>query len=307
MDPFIDRLVGAVQRTRTPALVGLDPRIEQLPDLFRVGLDMRQPRQVANAYKRFCCDVIDVVHSLVPAVKPQAAFFERIGPAGMQALADTIQYARQRGLIVILDGKRNDIGSTAAAYAEAYLDRTESHGWTADALTVSPYLGDDSLKPFVDVAVRCNTGVFVLVKTSNPGGALFQDLETNGRPLYEHVAEHVDGLADDTQNQMGYGAVGAVVGATYPAQLARLRSLMPHSWFLVPGYGAQGGTAADTAAAFDDRGLGAMINSSRAIIFAHARQQYKDKYDTRNWQAAVEAATLEMIGQLKSETPAGAL
>ena len=281
--------------------------MELLPDRFTRELDIRQPRQVADAYKKFCCELIDVVHSLVPAVKPQAAFFEQIGPAGMQALADTVYYARQRGLIVILDAKRNDIGSTAAAYAEAYLGRTEAQGWTADALTVSPYLGDDSLTPFVDVAVRCNTGVFVLVKTSNPGGALFQDLETNGRPLYEHVAEHVDGLADDTQNWTGYGVVGAVVGATYPEQLARLRSLMPHSWFLVPGYGAQGGTAGNVAAAFDDLGLGAIINSSRAIIFAHARKEYKEKYGDRRWQAAVEAATLQMICQLQSETPAGEL
>ena len=307
MDTFIDRLVAAVRRTKTPALVGLDPRFEQLPSGLTADLDIRRPEHVAEAYRKFCCDVIDVVHPLVPAVKPQMAFFEQLGPAGMQALADTVQYAGQRGLMVILDGKRNDIGSTAAAYAEAYLGGSQSLGLAADALTVSPYLGDDSLTPFVDVAVRSDTGVFVLVKTSNPGGALFQDLESNGCPLYEHVAVHIEGLADDTQSTMGYGAVGAVVGATYPEQLARLRSLMPHSWFLVPGFGAQGGTAQDVAAAFDDRGLGAIVNSSRAIIFAHARNEYQQKYGDRRWQAAVEAATLEMITRLQNDTPAGAL
>ncbi len=170
---------------------------------------------------------------LVPAVKPQAAFFEQLGPPGMTALYDVIQYARAAGLIVILDGKRNDIGSTAEAYAEGYLG-------SADALTVSPYLGEDSLRPFVEVGQRRGAGIFVLVKTSNPGGGQFQDLMADGRPLYRHVGEFVERLAVETAGRNGYGAVGAVVGATYPQQLAELREAMPHTWFLVPGYGAQG-------------------------------------------------------------------
>ena len=182
---------------------------------------------------------------------------------------DVIDYAHERGLLVILDGKRNDIGTTAAAYARGYLGRDES-AWHADALTVSPYLGDDSLTPFVDVAAERGAGMFVLVKTSNPGGGMLQDLVADGQQIYRHVAEHVERLATETAGECGYGSVGAVVGATYPEQLAELRAAMPHTWFLVPGFGSQGGTAADVAAAFDDHGLGAIVNNSRGIIFAHA-------------------------------------
>ena len=232
----------------------------------------------------------------MPAVKPQAAFFEQLGPPGMAALADVIQYARQAGLLVIFDGKRNDIGSTAEAYADGLMGAESP--WGADALTISPYLGDDSLRPFVDVARGRQAGIFVLVKTSNPGGGQFQDLQVEGRPLYRHVAQYVETLAAETAGSCGYGAVGAVVGATYPEQLSELRAAMPHTWFLVPGYGSQGGTAADVARAFDDRGLGAIVNNSRGIIFAHAHKRYAGKFAANDWQRAVEAATRDMIAEL---------
>jgi orotidine-5'-phosphate decarboxylase len=172
---------------------------------------------------------------------------------------------------------------------------------------VSPYLGDDSLTPFVDVAVQRQAGIFVLVKTSNPGGGMFQDLVAAGRPLYKHVAGHVERLAADTAGECGYGAVGAVVGATWPEQLAELREEMPHAWFLVPGFGSQGGTARDAAAAFDPQGRGAIVNNSRGIIFAHRRAEYAGRFGPSRWQEAVEAATRDMILQLASETPAGKL
>ena len=225
----------------------------------------------------------------------------------MSALADVIGYAHDSRLIVILDAKRNDIGSTAAAYAKAYLGSGGASPWGADALTVNAYLGRDSLQPFVDTATETGSGIFVLVKTSNPGGGMFQDLPTNGRPLYARVAEEVQRLAAETVGQCGYGSVGAVVGATYPSQLSQLRAEMPQSWILVPGYGSQGGTARDVAGALDDRGFGAMINSSRAIIFAYSRPEYRDRFGPSRWQQAVEAATGEMIEQLRSETPAGKL
>jgi orotidine-5'-phosphate decarboxylase len=255
---------------------------------------------VASAYANFCIDVIDVVAPLVPVVKPQAAFFEEIGPLGMAALAGVIEHARSRGLIVIVDGKRNDIGSTAEAYARGYLGREES-AWHGDALTVSPYLGDDSLTPFVDVARERGAGIFVLVKTSNPGSGLLQDASCDGEPLYRRVAAHVESLARTSAGECGYGAVGAVVGATYPEQLVELRRAMPHTWFLVPGFGSQGGTAADVAGAFDRDGLGAIVNNSRGIIFAHERAEYKDKFGAGNWQLAVEAATREMIDALQAQ------
>jgi orotidine-5'-phosphate decarboxylase len=305
--PFADRLDAAVRRCRNPVLVGLDPRADGLPagliaDARNAGLE-----ETAAAYGQFCRGVVDVVAALVPAVKPQAAFFEQLGPAGMGVLANVIQYAQQKGLLVILDGKRNDIGSTAAAYAQGILGSGGQSPWGADALTVSPYLGDDSLQPFVDVAQQRGGGVFVLVKTSNPGGGMFQDLVAAGRPLYRHVAEYVERQAAKTVGGCGYGLVGAVVGATYPAQLGELRSEMPHTWFLVPGFGSQGGTARDVAAAFDAEGRGAIVNNSRGIIFAHSIKPYAERYGAGRWQEAVEAATRDMIQQLRADTPAGKL
>ena len=220
---------------------------------------------------------------------------------------------------MIFDGKRNDIGSTATAYAQGILGSGSTEGpnpdspdaiespWGADALTVSPYLGDDSLQPFIETAAERAAGVFVLVKTSNPGGGMFQDLLADGRPLYRHVSEYVERKAAETAGRCGYGIVGAVVGATYPRQLCELREAMPHVWFLVPGFGSQGGTAADVAGAFDANGLGAIVNNSRGIIFAHASKIYKERFRAARWQEAVEAATWAMIEQLREGTPAGRL
>lgn len=298
---FADRLVAAVRARGNPVLVGLDPRVGQLPEPLRPR-NANDLVAVAAAYREFCRGVIDVVAPLVAVVKPQSAFFEELGPPGVSVLAEVIRYARERGLIVILDAKRGDIGSTAEAYAAGMIGPNSP--WGGDALTVNPYLGDDSLDPFVAAAKQHGGGVFVLVKTSNPGGRTFQDLVSGGQPIYRHVAALVESLAAASVGECGFGAVGAVVGATYPAQLAELRAAMPHTWFLVPGYGSQGGAAADVAAAFDQRGLGAVINSSRAIIFAHARKDYAGRFAASEWQRAVEAATREMIAELREHTTA---
>lgn len=302
MDAFGDRLTAAIRRVGTPTLVGLDPRFNSLPEPLKSGRDSSNREDVAVAYEAFCKGVIDVVAPLVAVVKPQAAFFEQVGVPGMQALANTITYAREKGLLVILDGKRNDIGSTAAGYADAYLG--EQSAWQADALTVSPYLGSDSLTPFVNVANERGAGIFVLVKTSNPGGGLFQDRIDATCAMYEHVARHVESLNGLDEEDGGYGSIGAVVGATYPEQLAELRAVMPHAWILVPGYGAQGASAADVGGGFDADGLGAIVNSSRGIIFAHSKD---DRFGDDRWQEAVEAAALDMIADLRDTTPARAL
>ena len=312
MAHFATRLTQSIQRCQNPVLVGIDPRADQLPDGLLAESDRNNPQAVAEAYRLFGRGIIDVVAPLVAVVKPQAAFFEQLGPPGMNALYDVVQHAHQQGLMVILDGKRNDIGSTATAYADAYLGAGDASPWGADALTVSPYLGDDSLDPFVEVARQRDAGIFVLVKTSNPGGKCFQDLVPDGKPLYRHVAHLVEELAQaslptEENATVAYGAVGAVVGATYPEQLEELRAAMPHSWFLVPGFGAQGGSAADVAGAFDEQGLGAVVNSSRGIIFAHARAPYDQQFGAARWQEAVEAATRDMIAQLQADTPAGKL
>ena len=302
---FADRLADAVRRKKTPVIVGLDPRFEQLPTSLRQGRSAGDWSRQAEAYKVFCRAVIDVVAPLVSAVKPQAAFFEELGPAGAAALAEVIRYARLRDLLVVLDGKRNDIGSTAEAYARGYLG--ENSAWGADALTVNPYMGDDSLQPFIDTARANGGGVFVLVKTSNPGGTQFQDLFAAHKPIYRHVALHVARLAAADVGDSGFGTTGAVVGATYPEQLAELRELMAESWLLIPGYGSQGGTARDVAVGFRADGLGAIVNNSRGIIFAHARPEYKDRLGESRWQEAVEAATRDMIEELRVATAAGAL
>jgi orotidine-5'-phosphate decarboxylase len=303
---FGDDLAHAVQRVGNPVLVGLDPRWELLPAAF-VSEDTPDFQQRAQAYEQFCCEIIDVVAPLVAVVKPQAAFFEECGPAGMVALGNVIAHARKAGLLVILDGKRNDIGSTAEAYARGILGRDGQSGWEADAVTVSPYLGADSLEPFINVADERGGGLFVLVKTSNPGSHMLQDQQADGRPLYRRVADFVEQQSEQTCGERGYGIVGAVVGATYPEQLAELRTAMPQTWLLVPGYGSQGGTAQDVASAFDGRGLGAIINNSRGINFAHRRPEYKERFGEARWQEAVEAATKEMIAQLRAETLAGKL
>jgi orotidine-5'-phosphate decarboxylase len=300
---FTDQLAAAAGRLASPVVVGLDPRWELLPDGFRTGGDASweavSPWEAqSRAYAAFCTGVVDVVAPLVPAVKIQAAFFEELGPAGMTAMAAVITHAHERGLLVILDGKRNDIGSTAVAYARGYLGRGTS-AWHADALTISPYLGDDSLTPFVKVATERGAGVYVLVKTSNPGSGMLQDLVADGKKIYRRVAQHVELLATETAGDCGYGSVGAVVGATYPDELAELRAAMPHTWFLVPGYGSQGATAADVAAAFDDHGRGAIINNSRGILYAHSSREYADRFGASRWQDAVDAATREMIDQLR--------
>lgn len=297
MSSFSERLAHAVQTKGNPVVVGLDPRADSLPPGFIEGQD---PAAIARGYARFCREVLDVVAPLVPAVKPQAAFFEQCGPAGMTALQEVIDDAANRNLVVILDGKRNDIGSTAAAYADAYLGRRPASTWGCDALTVNPYLGDDSLEPFVEAASSRGAGIFVLVKTSNPGSGRFQDLIAEGQPLYRHVAEMVESLAQQTAGSGRYGAVGAVVGATYPQEVAELRQAMPHAWLLLPGYGAQGAAAADCARALDEQGLGALVNSSRAILYAYRQGEYRERLGASRWQEATEAATRQMIAELRA-------
>lgn len=296
MEHFADRLAAAVNARGNALCVGLDPRWESLPDSVRQRHADGTLSAVARAYEEFCARVLDIVAPLVPVVKPQAAFFEACGPAGMVALQRVLERARRLGLITILDGKRNDIASTASAYADAAFAGTELNGmtrpvWDADALTVNAYLGRDALEPFIASARKSQRGLFVLVRTSNPGAGLFQDLDCGGKPLYLRVAEAVGGWAKENLGRCGYGDVGAVVGATHPSDLVAVRALVPEVWFLVPGIGAQGGAAADTAPAFRKDGLGAVVNSSRGITFPY-------KPNEPHWEAAVEKATRETIAAL---------
>ncbi|MGQ0633448.1 MAG: orotidine-5'-phosphate decarboxylase [Planctomycetaceae bacterium] len=312
MTAFAVRLDQAVRARGNPVCVGLDPRCDALPAELAPKTPGLRPNaeQVAAAFEQFCLRVIDVVAPLVPCVKPQAAFFEEWGPAGSNTLARVIRAARRAGLVVICDAKRGDIGTTAEAYARGYLAGSDPDAapWGADALTVNPYLGRDTLEPFVRVAQEREAGLYVLVRTSNPGAGAFQDLAAaDGRTVFQRVAAVVEELAAATRGDFSDGAVGAVVGATYPHELAQLRAQLPHAPLLVPGYGAQGGGAADVAGAFRADGSGAVVNNSRGIIFAFDREEYRDRFTPRQWERAVEAATREMIADLARFTPAGQL
>lgn len=312
MDAFGDRLAAAVSEKGNAVCVGIDPRLEQLPPALRSSFPGTLVGAAA-AIGEFAIGVVDAVAPLAPVVKFQSAFYEAYGPDGISGLHLAMRYAAGKGLIVILDGKRNDIGSTAEAYARAYVGRTEVEvggkseaPWDADALTINPWLGSDGIIPFVESAQAEGKGLFVLVRTSNPSAGEFQDLVADGEPIYRHVARKVLDWNRDTIGGSGYGLVGAVAGATSPAQLAELRKAMPGVWFLVPGYGAQGGTARDVAGAFDEDGLGAIINNSRGLTSAHQRPDLRARYGD-DWKAAVAHAVQEMAGALANETPSGKL
>ncbi|MCH2202377.1 MAG: orotidine-5'-phosphate decarboxylase [Fuerstiella sp.] len=299
MTAYMTRLEGRIRSLGTPALVGLDPRWNQLPAEITRGEMSPSTQRIAEGFHQFCTEIIDIVSTLVPAVKPQVAFFEQLGPAGMEALHHVMQYARSKQLIVIADAKRSDIGSTAAAYSDAWLDGTSGKAaFPADALTVSPYLGDDTLQPFLETAAERNAGIYVLVRTSNAGAAAFQDRKTEDTTVFEAVADTIQQLNLQHRGVGQWGPVGAVVGATWPQELADLRARMPNTPFLVPGYGTQGGSSADVAAAFQYGPAGALINSSRAINFAWRRPEWKDRFGEERWRDAVLASTQQMIMDL---------
>ncbi len=302
---FADHLSEACRAKGNALCVGLDPRWDQLPLEIRRRHAQGTLEAMARAFEEFSLRVLDLVAALVPVVKPQSAFFEACGPAGLAALQKVLARARELGLVTILDSKRNDIASTAEAYADAAFAGTLHEGtrhpvWVADALTINPYLGRDAVEPFLASARQTGGGIFVLVRISNQGAGQFQDLDCAGRPLYEHVAAAVGAWTRENLGECGLGDVGAVVGATHPAELARVRRLLPQVLFLIPGYGAQGGSAQDTAAGFRPDGTGAIVNSSRGITAAF-------QPDDPSWEKAVRAATLRTIADLAGQTPMGNL
>jgi orotidine-5'-phosphate decarboxylase len=305
METFPDRLIEAIDRKGCPITVGFDPRLDLIPTMLvrtyftRYG---ETHRAASLAIRDFNLRLLDAIAPHVPTVKVQVAFYEAFGPAGMEVFAETLQEARQRGLIVIADVKRGDIELTAQAYASAYLANTLpgvtlSPGFEADAITVNPYVGGDGVLPFVAAAKSGGKGLFILVKTSNPTSGEVQNLVVDGHPLYERMAVLVQQWGQGTEGKRGYQAVGAVVGATYPAEAARLRSLMPRTYFLVPGYGAQGASAADVQACFDADGYGAIINSSRAILYAYRQEPYR-AFGEERFPEAARAAVVAMKEEL---------
>lgn len=293
----MDRLIEKIIEKRNPTVVGLDPRLEYIPqDILDDAVKKygRTFEAAGVAIWRFNKLLIDSFYDLVPAIKPQSAYYEMYGVFGLEALRHTCAYAAEKGLYVILDAKRGDIGPTAEAYASAYLGGTDLFGERADvlhadSLTVNAYLGSDGVLPFVKAAKETDKSIFCLVKTSNRSSGEFQDLSVNGKTVFRHVGVKVSEWNAGSAGKYGYGRVGAVVGATYPEQLVVLRREMPDVFFLIPGYGAQGGSADDLAPAFTENGLGAIVNSSRAIMCA-----YKNDPLERGVADSARAAVLSM-------------
>ncbi|HOR86537.1 MAG TPA: orotidine-5'-phosphate decarboxylase [Bacillota bacterium] len=302
---FTDKLIEKVIKCRNHMVVGLDPRLQYVPrhildDVGGSQLPGMGADKAAEAFFRFNKEIIDNVYDIVPAVKPQIAFYEQYGTAGFECWLKTCKYAKSKGLLVIGDVKRSDIGSTAEAYSDFYLGNNE---WSADTdcITLNPYLGTDALIPFVKNCGKNGKGIYVLVKTSNKSSADIQDLDSGGRKIYEHVAELVVKLGEDLIGKFGYSSIGAVVGATFRNDGQKLRELMKRVYFLVPGYGAQGGTAEDAAACFNKDGLGAVVNSSRGIIAAYMSDGYKDKYTGKEFGAAAREAALAARDDINNE------
>lgn len=293
----MDLMIKKIIEMNSPVVAGLDPKLDYVPAYIQTECFAEYGETAegaAQALLRFNKALIDELCEVVPAVKVQAAYYEMYGIEGMKTLYGTVDYAKSKGMYVILDGKRNDIGSTAQAYSCGWLGKTKigAKGEAmsgADCLTVNPYLGSDGILPFVEDCKTYDKGIFALVKTSNPSSGELQDLVIDGKPLYEKVAELVSGWGADNVGEYGYSAVGAVVGATYPQQAKRLRAAMPHTYFLVPGYGAQGAGADDVAVSFDKEGLGAIVNSSRAIMCA-----YKKTGDEKHFAKAAKDEAVDM-------------
>ncbi len=303
---MIQQLIEKIQKTKAPICVGLDPMLSYIPEHIlnkSFGEFGETLEGAADAIWNFNREIVDATWDLIPSVKPQIAMYEQFGLEGLKIYEKTVRYCQEKGLLVIGDAKRGDIGSTSAAYATAHIGKVKvgnsvCTAFNTDFLTVNPYLGTDGVKPFVDVCRAEDKGLFVLVKTSNPSSGEFQDKMVDGRPVYELVADKVVEWGADCMDG-AYSNVGAVVGATYPEMSAILRKLMPKTYFLVPGYGAQGGTAKDLKPCFNEDGLGAIVNSSRGIIAAYKQEQYA-KFGAEHFAEASRQAVMDMVADINS-------
>lgn len=301
---MINKLISNIRKTNAPIVVGLDPMLNYIPEHIqkKAFAEFGETLEgAAEAIWQYNKGIVDATCDLIPAVKPQIAMYEQFGIPGLIAYKKTVEYCKSKDLVVIGDIKRGDIGSTSAAYAVGHLGQVQVGskkyaGFDEDFATVNPYLGSDGVKPFMDVCKEEKKGIFVLVKTSNPSSGEFQDRVIDGRPLYELVGEKVAQWGDELMGD-GYSYVGAVVGATYPEMGKVLRKIMPKTFILVPGYGAQGGKGADLVHCFNEDGLGAIVNSSRGIIAAYKQEKYKE-FGAENYADASRAAVKDMIADI---------
>lgn len=295
----IDQLIEKIQEKRNPTVMGLDPRYDMIPSCILEKYP-HTLEGICQAIEEFNRSLIDACYDIIPAIKPQIAFYEMFGPEGIRVFQKTCAYSKEKGLLVITDAKRGDIGSTSQAYSNAYLGQTplgESHfqAFPSDFVTVNPYFGTDGIQPFADDCAKYEKGIFVLVKTSNPSSGELQDLKLeNGQTVYEKVGSLVEKWGENLRGKYGYSSVSAVVGATYPLQLQELRKQMPHTYFLIPGYGAQGGKPEDIALGFDQNGLGGIVNASRSLMCAYRQEKWKNQFAEKDFAKATRAEALSM-------------
>lgn len=302
---MMDNLINKIKEKNSPIVMGIDPRYEMIPDIIK----SKYPQNLAgfaNASLEFAKKLIDETYDIIPAIKPQLAYFEMMGPNGLDVFRKIAEYAKSKDLIVIADAKRGDIGTTSQGYANTFLGETSLDDYKekiydADFITVNPYMGTDCVKPFIEDSKKYGKGVFVLVKTSNKSSGELQDLKLeNGNKVYEQVAKLVEEWGKDLIGEYGYSSISAVVGATYPEQLKEIRNLAPHTFFLIPGYGAQGGKTEDIALGFDENGIGGIVNASRSLMCAYKADRWKDVYTEEQFAEATRAEALRMREELIS-------
>lgn len=297
-----DQLIEKIIDLQNPTCVGLDTLFDYLPDSMKEGVTSFEG--VAERVFEFNKRLIDSLYDIIPSVKVQIAYYEMYGVAGMKAFEETVKYAKEKDLIVIADAKRNDIGSTASCYAKTFLGKTAVNqnalqAFPADYVTVNGYLGADGILPFVEECQKNEKGIFVLVKTSNPSGAEIQNvILENGKPMFEHVGALVEKWGESTVGTYGYSAIGAVVGATHPTEAKRLREILPHTFFLIPGYGAQGGNAQMLKSCFAENGLGGVVNNSRGILCAYKKEGGLYYETARKATLAMQADLVNVIGTM---------
>lgn len=303
MKNSIDILIDKIKEKNNPTVMGLDPRYDMIPECIR-NKYAENLSGACDAIFEFNKALIDATYDIIPAVKPQIAFYEMFGLEGLRAFNETCKYAKSKGMLVIADIKRGDIGTTAQGYSNAFIGKTpigalEYSIYDVDFVTLNPYMGIDSIKPFIDDCRKYQKGMFVLVKTSNKSSGDLQDLKLeNGKTIYETVADLVNEWGKDSIGEYGYSDVSAVVGATYPKQIEELRSIMPAGFFLIPGYGAQGGKAEEIALGFDKNGLGGIVNASRSLMCAYKSDRWKDKYTQEQFAEATRAEAIRMRDEL---------
>lgn len=306
MKNAMDELIDKIKELDNPTVIGLDPRYDMIPNC----ITSKYAKTIEGACKailEFNKALIDATFDIIPAVKPQIAFYEMFGVEGIKTFQETCKYAKEKGMIVIADIKRGDIGSTAAGYSNAYIGKTplldqEEAIFDVDFVTINPYLGIDGVKPFIEDCKKYGKGMFIIDKTSNPSSGELQDLKLeNGKTIYEEVATLIETWGEELRGKYGYSSVSSVVGATYPEQLESLRKLAPHTFFLIPGYGAQGGKAEDIALGFDQNGIGGIVNASRSLMCAYKKDMWKEQYSEEEFAMATRAEAIRMRDELNQE------